>query len=255
MINLDKFPAALKLAHILVALQNRLTLKVTLAGFKADLDSENLIRFGTPYGGWWVPKKVLSMNEPKVLVSAGLGHDTSFDAEMLINNFFVIGLDPLIECCTRAERELSNLGEIKVLNKGISTFTGEQRFFQPKNPNHDSWSTINVQAVENGEIESFQVISITDLVIKFPRIRNSSFSYLKMDIEGAELAILKNSFSEIEDFNFVGIEMDFLSLIPFLALKQRVKAVLDARRVLKRFHKARFALVNTENFNFFWEKQ
>ena len=255
MINEDRFPVALKLAHILVALQNRLTLKATLAGFKARLDTDNLIRFGTPYGGWWVPKKALSMNESKVLVSAGLGHDTSFDAEMLKSNFFVIGLDPLIECCTRAERELSILGEIEILNKGISTFTGEQRFFQPKNPSHDSWSTINVQAVENGEVESFQVISITDLDIKFPRIRNAAFSYLKMDIEGAELAILKNSFSEIEGFDFVGIEMDFLSLIPFLALKQRVKAVLDARKILKRFLNAEFALINTENFNFFWEKQ
>ena len=255
MINLDKLPIALKVAHLLVALQNRLTLAATLKSFKAELNAENLLRFGTRYGGWWVPKKALSINGTRVLVSAGLGHDTSFDAEMLKNNFFVIGLDPLIECCTRAELELPILGEIEVLNKGISTFTGEQRFFQPKNPSHDSWSTINVQAVENGQVESFQVISISDLAAKFPRVRNSAFSYLKMDIEGAELAILNDSFSDVEDFNFVGIEMDFLSLIPFLALKQRVKAVLDARRILQRFDKAQFALVNTENFNFFWEKR
>jgi len=255
MTKLDKLPIALKIVHLLVALQNHLTLAATLTGFKADLKDENLVRFGTSYGGWWVPKKALANNETKVLVSAGLGHDTSFDAEMLVNNFFVIGLDPLIECCTRAEHELRLLGKIKVLNRGISTFTGEQRFFQPKNSSHDSWSTINVQAVENGEVEIFQVISISDLAAKFPRIRNSTFSYLKMDIEGAELAILINSFSDIAIFDFVGIEMDFLSLIPFLALKQRVKAVLDARRILQNFHKAQFALVKTENFNFFWEKR
>jgi FkbM family methyltransferase len=174
---------------------------------------------------------------------------------MLGRGFTVIGLDPLIECCTRAEREFNALGDSKVLNLGISTFTGEQSFFQPKNPSHDSWSTINVQEVTSGEVLTFQVISLADLISRFPQIRSSVFTYLKMDIEGAELAILKNSFKEVAGFNFVGIEIDFLSLIPFLAYKKRVRGIFEARKILKGFKKSDFNLLHTENFNFFWEKR
>jgi FkbM family methyltransferase len=254
-IKLNQFRALFKFAHILVALQNKFVLSWTLVGFKAELDNKNLLRFGTDYGGWWVPKYATSIQGNKVLVSAGLGHDTSFDSEMLRHNFAVTGLDPLIECCTRAEHELAGIGDFEVLNLGISTFTGSQNFFQPKNPSHDSWSTINVQEVVSGEIATFQVISLADLIVKFPTIRDSVFSYLKMDIEGAELAILKDAFSDIKDFDFVGIELDFLSLIPFLALRKRIRGVREARKILRKFEEGQFALVHTENFNFFWEKR
>ena len=254
-INLVRYSPVLKLAHSLVALQNRLTLQLTLAGFKKNLDPASLMRLGTPYGGWWIPRNTTSVTGPKVLISAGLGHDTSFDVAMLQRGFTVIGLDPLIECCARAEREFATLGDSEVLNLGISTFTGEQRFFQPKNPSHDSWSTINAQEVTGGEVLAFQVISLADLISRFPQIRNSVFTYLKMDIEGAELAILKNSFREVAGFNFVGIEIDFLSLIPFFAFKKRVNGILEARKFLKEFEKSDFSLVHTENFNFFWEKR
>ena len=254
-INLVRYSPVLKLAHSLVALQNRLTLQLTLAGFKKNLDPTSLMRLGTPYGGWWIPRNTTSVTGPKVLISAGLGHDTSFDVAMLQRGFTVIGLDPLIECCARAEREFATLGDSEVLNLGISTFTGEQRFFQPKNPSHDSWSTINAQEVTGGEVLAFQVISLADLISRFPPIRNSIFTYLKMDIEGAELAILQNSFREVAGFNFVGIEIDFLSLIPFLAFKKRAKGILEARKILKEFEKSDFSLVHTENFNFFWEKR
>ena len=254
-INLNRYPRVLRLAHSLVALQNRLTLQLTLAGFKKNLDPASLMRLGTPYGGWWIPRTTTSMTGPKVLVSAGLGHDTSFDVAMLGSGFTVIGLDPLIECCARAQREFATLGDSKVLNLGISTFTGEQSFFQPKNPSHDSWSTINVQEVTSGEVLTFQVISLADLISRFPQIRNSVFTYLKMDIEGAEYAILKNSLGEVARFDFVGIEMDFLSLIPFLAFKKRAKGIYQARKILKEFERSDFSLVHTENFNFFWEKR
>ncbi len=254
-INLNRYSPVLRLAHSLVALQNRLTLQLTLAGFKKNLDPASLMRLGTPYGGWWIPRNTTSLTGPKVLVSAGLGHDTSFDVAMLGNGFTVIGLDPLIECCARAQREFATLGDSEVLNLGISTFTGEQSFFQPKNPSHDSWSTINAQEVTGGEVLAFQVISLADLIYRFPQIRNSIFTYLKMDIEGAELAILKNSFGEVARFNFVGIEIDFLSLIPFLAIKKRVGGIFEARKILKEFEKSDFSLVHTENFNFFWEKR
>jgi hypothetical protein len=78
---------------------------------------------------------------------------------------------------------------------------------------------------------------------------------LQMDIEGAELAILKNSFEEVARFDFVGIEIDFLCLIPFLAFKKRVKGIFEARKILKGFEKSDFNLLHTENFNFFWGKR
>ena len=75
-----------------------------------------------------------------------------------------------------------------------------------------------------------------------------------MDIEGGELAILENSFSEVERFDFVAIEMDFLSLVPFLSITKRLNRIKRAKLILASFENCGFQLVLVENFNFFWLK-
>ena len=77
--------------------------------------------------------------------------------------------------------------------------------------------------------------------------------YLKMDIEGAEVKVIPQICKSAQKLDFLGIELDFLSLIPFLELKKRVVSVLLARKFLRDFDSAGYKLVRTDNFNFFWE--
>ncbi len=250
-----KVKLLLTLAHILVNIQNRLTIFLVIKSSKASVQSVPLHRYGTSYGGWWLPTGWVATDKKCVLVSAGLGFDTSFDKSMLENGFTVIGLDPLVDCCLAADENLRQFSKVKIINKGLATFSGLQEFFEPKVRSHDSWSTINANEVEGALVKQFEVVSLHDLIKGHPEIQNASFRYLKMDIEGAELALLKESFDDIERFDFVGIEMDFLSLIPFLRLKKRLQRIREARRILIRFSSSGFDLVYNENFNFFWMKK
>lgn len=245
----------LSLAHSLVSVQNYITVFITTFGFRSNFNSVTLRRFGSSYGGWWIPVTWLDSGRSSLMVSAGLGFDTSFDKSLLELGFSVIGLDPLIECCDAADSNLRSFEKVKILNKGISTFSGSQQFYEPKVKGHDSWSTINAQEVRDTGVVSFDVISTSDLIKENPQITSSELRYLKMDIEGAELAILEESFSEVTNFNFVAVEMDFLSLIPFLEFRKRVRRIRSARRILLKFESNGYALIFKENFNFFWIKK
>jgi FkbM family methyltransferase len=252
---LKAFPRLLQFAHFLVRIQDRLIIRTVTFGFSRMLNTVPLERRGTIYGGWWSPVEYISSTSKRVLVSAGLGFDTSFDKEMILSGYSVIGLDPGIDSCTQAVKDLENLGPFKILNKGISTFVGVENFFEPKLANHKSWSTLNIGKTKDSSKHYFEVTSIDQLFKDFTDLAEADFKFLKMDVEGAELAILENASNGVFRFDFIGIEMDFLSLIPFLNIRKRVHHVIRARRIMNRFKENGFILVLTENFNFFWSKR
>ena len=248
-------PVCLFLAHKLVALQNSCTLKIVLIGYRKHINTLNLVRLGTSYGGWFIPKEVAEASPNSALVSAGLGHDTSFDLEMVKNGWYHIGLDPLLECCELAKSELGHSANSDILNFGLASWSGDQIFFAPKVSGHDSYSTINVQQVSNPVSVSFPVISLEDLFERYKRLGQADYKILKMDIEGAELEILETSMDYVNRFDFLAVEMDFLSLIPFLSTYTRFKRIQAARKLLAEFEReSLWRLVKTENFNFFWSK-
>jgi len=243
-----------KVKHWLVAIQNIIVAKIVSFSYLKNV-SFDLTRLGTDYGGWFIPENILhAIDKKRVLVSGGLGHDVSFDKILLEKGFEIIGLDPLSECCDFARIELGDSKSVSIIEKGLWTNSGNIDFFPPKNKTHDSWSITNTQSALPQEATTFKVISLTDLIREYPSIGNSDFSMLKLDIEGAESEIMKKLFTSDYKFDFVGIEMDFLSLIPFLAIKRRLRAIINARQNMKIFQSAGYIFVLKENFNFFWIK-
>lgn len=248
-------PVFLKFAHKLVAFQNSLTLKLVLTGHGKHVNSLSLIRLGTSYGGWFIPKKVLEANQNSAVVSVGLGHDTSFDVEMVKKGWYLIGLDPLQECCELAKKELAPYGNFTILNYGLASWSGTQIFYAPKVAGHDSYSTINAQQISNPVSVTFPVISLEDIFKRYTKLSEANYKILKMDIEGAELEILNTSMNYVNRFDFLAVEMDFLSLIPFMSMFTRLKRIHAARNLLAELEQdLRWRLVRTENFNFFWSK-
>ena len=244
-----------KVKHWLVAIQNIIVAKIVSFSYLKNV-SLDLTRLGTDYGGWFIPENILhAIDKKRVLVSGGLGHDVSFDKILLENGFQIIGLDPLAECCDFARKELGDSKSVFVIEKGLWTNSGNIDFFPPKNKTHDSWSITNTQSALPQEGTTFKVISLEDLIKEFPSIGNSDFSMLKLDIEGAESEIMKKLFTSDYKFDFIGIELDFLSLIPFLAIKRRLRAIFTARQNMKIFKGAGYTFVLKENFNFFWIKE
>ena len=244
----------LRVANRLVDIQNALTRSIVVMGFKEFQKKLDLKRVGSIYGGWWSPELASSDETNMVLISAGLGFDTSFDKEMARRGYFVIGLDPSLASCQLAIRNLDDFSGVRIINKGLSTYVGQQVFYEPKKDN-DSWSTLNLHEAQLSDSKSFEVTTLDQLFSEITELQNADFRYLKMDIEGSELAILENNISSMGRFDFIGIEMDFLSLISFLNIRLRVSNIVRARRILKSFTIMGYSLVKTENFNFFWIKK
>jgi FkbM family methyltransferase len=241
------------LKQFLVYAQNRLVLILVTLGFRHKTENFKLIRLGTDYGGWWVPEHLLkTKNRTKMLVSVGLGFDVSFDKKMFAHDFSIIGLDPLGDSIKYAQSILGEDSQVKFLNCGLWSSTGVGTFFSPQNQTHDSWSIQNLQNTDVNRSKKFPVISLKDLLQKFPEIEKSDFSYLKMDIEGAEIRVLDDVAKSQFKFDVIAAEMDFLSLIGFKNIWQRILMIHRARNLLEAIEKGGYQLIYNENFNFFW---
>ena len=241
------------LIFFLVSTQNRLLIKIVTQGFCNASMANTLTRVGSEYGGWWVPTHLLNAKETsRVAISIGIGHDVTFDESILRNGFKLIALDPLRECVTYAEKMLQNFSGVIIENFGLSNFTGSELFFAPKNVSHDSWSSVNLQSTSMEESIVFDVISISDLLVRYQSELKGAKTVLKMDIEGAEIKVIPALCLEQFQFDFIGIEMDFLSLIPFLHLKKRLSQGMQARKLMQLMDKRGYKFVKSENFNFFW---
>jgi len=244
----------LSIRHLLVRKQNRLTaLLLAWGNLDSHLSIIKLTRLGSDYGGWWVPSEWLHQGTKKrVLISVGLGFDVSFDSALLENGYFVIGLDPLKESTEFAARELAEFSNFVCINKGLSTRVGSEKFYSPKNPSHDSWSAENVQNTPSSLSKIFEVTTLSALTESFPEIENADFTILKIDIEGHEFAIMRDMVQKHQKYDFLAIELDQLSLLPFLAIKKRYSKILEARRIISQLQDLGYRLIYIENFNFFW---
>ena len=248
---LNSFPALFK--SRLVGAQNRFVIRVVTFNFLRLSRQQTFIRFGSAYGGWHVASRLLESDGTKTLISAGLGHDVTFDIEMLNNGFRVIGLDPLKSSYEYAKETLGKFGaNADLINVGLWKMSGSVDFYSPKVLSHDSWSILNAHETENESSATFPVVDLNYLAESRPYLEQSSVIILKMDIEGAEAEMFEVISGFTPKFNQISIEMDFISLIKFKQVSRRLREIRRARRVLRIMQKSGYDLMNYENFNFTW---
>lgn len=237
----------------LVGAQNRFVIRVITFNFQQFPREQTFIRLGSAYGGWHVASKLVESGGSKVLISAGLGHDVTFDIEMLKHGFRVIGLDPLASSYEYAKETLANFGtNADLLNAGLWKISGRVDFYSPKVLSHDSWSILNAHETPGISSATFPVVDLNFLAESRPYLAESSVRILKMDIEGAEAEMFDVISSFTPKFNQISIEMDFISLIKFKQINRRLKETRRARKVLRIMQMRGYDLVNYENFNFTW---
>lgn len=237
----------------LVQKQNILVCTLLVKRFQSPLIGVGLVRLGSSYGGWWVPEfSNENSSDGRVLVSAGLGGDVSFDKEMLSRGFTCIGLDPLEEAIHYSKTELAKFPNFFPVNAGLSDVHGQKIFFAPSLDGHDSWSVNNMQSTELSRARTFDVLGLEDLEEIFPVLQKSSFRILKMDIEGGEIPVLRQMILSKTDFDFLAVELDFLSVIPFLSLTRRIRHFLIVWKIMTGLGRNGYSLCKTENYNFCW---
>ena len=239
----------------LVNVQNLAVILILERSFRSKNINVTCVRLGSAYGGWYIPEAVLGFSEQKrLLISAGLGFDITFDLEMLKIGYRIVALDPFPPAYNYALSQFpkSSTG-VQVLQVGLSTLEGKQVFFAPIRPDHDSWSIANIQSSQHLQTKEFEVTTI-DGAFEKTRLKRKEFDLivLKMDIEGAEEAVLDNFEHQTLAPNVIAAELDFLSLIPFLAIRRRIAKIRNAFRILMKLDNQGFLLVKTDNFNFTW---
>ena len=174
------------------------------------LPSDALLRLGTPYGGWLIPAHA-KLGPDSVCYLAGAGEDISFDCA-LVRHFgcHTRIIDPTpraIEHFQQLTTAIQNkqrfpinnsttefydltpaqLELIKFLPVGLADKDIELKFFLPKNPAHVSCSTVNLQKTSN-----FFTAQCHRLSTLMAQQHHPQIDLLKMDIEGAEYAVIRD---------------------------------------------------------------
>jgi FkbM family methyltransferase len=146
----------------------------------------NKIYLGSEYGGWTICPQLI--NKDSVIYSFGIGEDISFDLSM-IEKFRVVvhAFDPTPRSINWIKKQ--NLpGHFKVHEYGISNYDGTANFYPPKNPDHISHS-IMVRPETRSQAITVHVYQLSTII---KMLGNEEIDVLKMDIEGAEYAVIKN---------------------------------------------------------------
>lgn len=205
--------------------------------------NNNIIYLGTDYGGW----SFLDDNglENKFIITAGLGEDASFDVELVSKyNCKVIIIDPTPRAVEHYKQIIENAGKPKTepYKKGgkqnISSYdlthinnenfllisnglynvdNKEVKFFSPPNKDHVSHSINNWQ---NDCKKSTDFIKIKTITLKsiLTKYNINHLEMIKLDIEGAEIEVLKNMLDDKIFPTQILVEFDELNKINKIAI-------------------------------------
>jgi len=147
-------------------------------------------RLGSPYGGWWVCAQYLSSTS--IVYSAGIGTDISFDLEMIREFGLTIhAFDPTPKSVAWVQAQRSP-PQFVMNEVGIADYDGTAEFFAPRNRSHVSHSLVHQRNV--GE-ESIRV-RVARLATLMRERGHTELDVLKMDIEGAEYAVIESILQE-----------------------------------------------------------
>ena len=168
-----------------------------------------LLRLGTEYGGWCLPLDC-GLNESSICYMAGAGEDISFDCAVAVRyNCHVRIVDPTpkaiahfdgLAAAVKAGKrfpinnskdtfyEISPqvISHVRFLPFGLTDKDVELKFYLPKNPEHVSCSTLNLQKTDTWF--TAQCYTLESLMAAQG---DTHVDLLKMDIEGGEYAVIE----------------------------------------------------------------
>jgi hypothetical protein len=177
------------------------------SGFLASYD---LMRMGTPYGGWIIPRNH-ALTVGSICYLAGAGEDISFDCALAKHFCCTIRIvDPtprairhFEELCQAVDEQRNfsingsnddfydigsrELARMCFLPFGLADKDISMRFYMPKDPAHVSCSTVNLQRTDT--YFSAQCYRLATLMAQQS---DAKIDLLKLDIEGGEYAVIQD---------------------------------------------------------------
>ena len=201
-----------------LALRTRLVrqaLRLLIRPARVELE---LIRLGTAYGGWWVPRWVPSPGV--VCYLAGAGEDISFDTALAEAGATVVTIDPTPRAVAHVQAHRPR-GSFRFVEVGLAGSTGPRRFFAPRDDRHVSHSIENLQRTRSHfDAECRTLRSIAD------EIGHERIDLVKLDIEGAEYEVLDSMLADGILPPVLCVEFD--QPMPIRRTMQQVRTLEDA---------------------------
>ncbi len=145
---------------------------------------DDLKRLGSSYGGWVVPTSMLS--EASVCYCAGVGEDITFDLALIdLFGCDVFAFDPTPRSVKYVEENAADVARFHFYDVGLWSSHKTLRFYAPEDPTHVSHSVVNLQRTSTFfEAECKRLSSLME------ELGHERIDLLKLDIEGAEYAVL-----------------------------------------------------------------
>lgn len=142
----------------------------------------DVVRLGTAYGGWWVPRSVL--RDGAVCWCAGVGTDVSFDLALVSAGCRVWAMDPTPRSVAWVATQTFPEG-FTFLPVALWREDTTLTMYAPRDPSHVSYSAGDIQGT--GEAVEVPARSVASLARE---LGHETIDLLKMDIEGAEGPVL-----------------------------------------------------------------
>jgi FkbM family methyltransferase len=183
-----------------------------------SIRKESVEYLGSSYGGWYLKTDKKLYNS--TIISAGLGEDASFDVEFLKKyKAKVLLVDPTPKAIIHYNNILLNKGKKRI--KRYKKNSGKQdpssydlkkinnnnfiliekalfnsnnklvKFYRPHNPSHVSCSLKNNSNLKNTIL--VKTITVKNIMQSY---NINEISLIKLDIEGAEIEVIKNFISD-----------------------------------------------------------
>ena len=140
-------------------------------------------RLGSVYGGWSITPA--GLNAELIVYSVGIGEDISFDLALMAQfNCRVFAFDPTPKSLEWLKRQELPEG-FQSFAVGLADYDGQAEFFAPPNSEHVSHTVLRT-VYQGASIE----VEVSQLQTIMQRLGHTHIDLLKLDIEGAEYAVI-----------------------------------------------------------------
>jgi FkbM family methyltransferase len=144
-----------------------------------------LVRLGSGYGGWWVPESALIAGA--VAYCAGAGEDITFDLALHERGLKVTTFDPTPRAIAYVESVGISGDRFRFVAVGWWDEETEVRFYAPRDPAHVSHSAVNLQ-----HTDTYFTAPVKTVAALARELGDSEVDVVKMDIEGAEVRVIRS---------------------------------------------------------------
>jgi FkbM family methyltransferase len=196
----------------------------------------DLVRLGTPYGGWWVPRA--AVRPGAIAYCAGAGEDISFDLALFEAGCAVRVIDPTPRAIAYVHEHAPADARFLFLPVGLWDAADTLSFYLPSDEAFVSHSAVNL--FKTGVGFQAEVKPVDQLMAE---VGDDHIDILKLDIEGAEHRVMQSLLDRGPLPGVLCVEFD---------QPQPLRQVADRVRVLRG---RGYRLVKVEQWNYTFVRQ